>query len=309
MPIEVPNRDEWFPIASGLPQPDWLAINEWLGNVVPPDHRDLALEQLTRHWLARLVDALGGAHTLHETKSFFLLSTRDVAGNKATIEMLDKTRDHVLATLGKAAGIKDTRKLIILRLTNEDATWAVWASIQPESPEAVEFFSTGSWPVIFCEGHRPTGDYWRLVGSTVDHLLGYLPMPAWLYYSLGSALRVDLLGGRFATLDEELFDLHNHCWNAQSIQDFWSGKAFGDRDWGNLSYNLACVFLDILRRELHPDYVKLQRFIQTASRADGGEAAAQRFFGVSLGEIAAVFLGDAANWTPRPATWRKEENE
>ena len=309
MSMKVPDRDEWFPLSGDLPRPDWLAIQAWMDNAVRSDDYDAAIEQLTAHWLRRLAAALGGTHSLHETEHYFFVTTRDASSTKATAEMLDKARDHVLRTLGKASGIRHVRKFIIMRLANEDAVCSVWESVQPDSPLASLFFTPGIWPLLYTEKRRPSDEYWPLVGGVIDHLLSYLSPPIWIHSALGQSLRVDLLGGRFAVLDEQTHALHQHCWNAQTIQNFWSGKTFHDDEWLYLSCNLAAVLLDIIRRELHPDFAKVQRFIQTASYEDGGESAAQRFFGISLGEIAGVFLGEETDWTPRPAAWHRGESD
>jgi hypothetical protein len=307
MPMKVPDRDEWFPISDDLPRPDWLAILEWLDNIVVANDRNAAVEQITAHWLRRLAQALGDGHVLHETEHYFCITTRDASTLKATVEVLDKAREYVLHTLGKAAGIRHVRKLIIMRLSSEDAVCTVWESVQTNSPLASRFFTPGMWPRLFCAMRKTSDEHRHLVGGVIEHLLSYLSLPCWLLSALGQSLRADLLGGRFAVLDETTYALHERCWNAQTIQEFWSGKTFYDSEWLGLSSNLAAVLLDIIRRELHPDYAKVQRFIQTASYDDGGEAAAQRFFGISLGEIAGVFLGEDIDWTPRPTAWHRGE--
>ncbi|HSI13873.1 MAG TPA: hypothetical protein VK961_17640 [Chthoniobacter sp.] len=307
--MQVPDRDEWFPLSGDLPQPVWPAIWAWLEQVAPGHDYDEAIEQITAHWLKRLATALGDGHLFCQTETHFFITTQDTSSLKAVAKLLDDARAYVLRTLGKAAGIRHVRKLIILRLRTTDAASSVLESVQTDSPLAARFFRPGAWPLIFCEARNPADERWRMVGQEIDHVLTYLPLPYWLLVAFAQSLQVDLLGGRFAVLTEEAHALHQQCWNARSIQDFWSGDTFFDNEWSSLSYSLAPVLLDIIRRELHPDVAKLQRFIQTASYEDGGEAAAQRFFGISLGEIAGVLLGEDTDWTPRPATWHREEGD
>lgn len=304
--MQVPDRDEWFPLVGDLPHPNWLAIQMWLDDVAHGTEHDAAIEQITAHWLKRLATALGGGHLFYETENHFFITAREP---KPTVKLLNEARAHVLKTLGKAAGIRHIRKLIILRLGTADAVWSVWESLQTDSALASRFFRPGAWPLIFCETRNASDERWRMVGKEIDHVLTYLPLPYWLLVAFAQSLQVDLLGGRFAVLTEETHALHQQCWTAQSIQDFWSGKTFFDDEWASLSYSLAPVLLDIIRRELRPDFAKLQRFIQTANYKDGGESAAQRFFGIGLGEIAGVFLCDEVDWTPRPHTWHRAEND
>lgn len=302
--MQVPDRDEWFPLSGDLPRPVWPAIWAWLEQVAPGRDYDTAIEQITAHWLKRLTTALGEGHLFCETENHFFITRGEP---KAKVRLLQDVRAYVLRALGRAAGIRHIRKLVIIRLSTPDAVEGVLESIQADSPLASRFFRPGAWPLLFSEARNPSDDRWRLVRHEIDHVLTYLPLPYWLLVAFAQSLQVDLLGGRFATLTEEIHALHLQCWNARSIQDFWSGDTFFDNEWASLSYNLAPVLLDIIRRELHPDLAKLQRFIQTASYKDGGESAAQRFFGISLGEIAGVLLGEETDWTPRPAAWHREE--
>jgi hypothetical protein len=306
MPLEVPDRDDWFPSPNGLPQPDWLAINGWISNVVSPNDRREAAEQITRYWLARVAAGLESPHSIAESEHYFVLSTRDKKGRAKVLEFLDESRDYVFRTTGKTPPIRRERKLVFLRLPTMDHVYEVQDSIHRDARAARIFFGAGSLPVTYCEDRTFDWEYRWMAHGVPFHFLGHLHLPAWLYCGLGTALYIDLAGGRFAVLDEDLLEVHHHCWTEESIQDFWSGNLFAHEEWRELAYNLADVLMDIVRRELRPDAGKLQRFFQEASREDAGEAAAQRFWGVGLGEIATVFLGEG-DWSPKPATWKKRE--
>jgi hypothetical protein len=306
MPTEVPDRDEWFLQADGLPQPDWLAINEWIINVVGEKNRREISEQITRYWLVRIAGALGAPFTVAESEHFMILSTRERRPHLHLVEHLDRAHEHVLNTLGKAAGIRNPRKLVILRVETMDQMFALSESFTSQKTAAHEFFGRGSRPIIRCTDRNFSSEVRELARAIVYHLLGYLTLPHWLHYGVGELLTTEVCGGRFALLSEDMFNAHHRTWNRTSIQRFWSGRAFYHPKLGQISYNLSTVLLDILRRELKPDYSKYQRFVQTASPQDAGEAAAQRFFGVGLGEIATVFFGEG-DWSPHPAMWPEDD--
>lgn len=92
---------------------------------------------------------------------------------------------------------------------------------------------------------------------------------------------------------------HSAFWNAQTIQELWSGKSFLCADDGNmLSDDLACQLTTLLSQE----HASFARFANAADMDDGGQAAAQTHFGISLGLAAEKLLG-SGDWQPNPAEW------
>ncbi len=76
-------------------------------------------------------------------------------------------------------------------------------------------------------------------------------------------------------------------WNAQSIQEFWSGSSFMRTDDGNqLSYDLARILVDQLSRNW-PDFAA---FVGSARRQDAGATAAHAVYASSLGSLTTALL-------------------
>ena len=93
---------------------------------------------------------------------------------------------------------------------------------------------------------------------------------------------------------------HRAHWDEDTIQDFWSGESF--RTPGEafeLSYGLAAVLFDVIKKELDPPPEAFRSFIQNAECSDGGAAAAQKYLRVELSELVEIFLGPG-EWKPRP---------
>lgn len=309
MPIVVPNRDEWFPKMTTLPRPDWPAINEWMRATVTPEYVDEAARQITRHWLTRLVAALDNTHTLTASEHFLFVSVGEEKRRIQTLAFLEKSRSFVLEGLGGIARKCDARPQVLLRLASIDSCDEFLASFDSDGAHAEAasaFFPHGSVPEPYCERLKFSEESGWLAASVAGHLLRYLPVPVWLHHGAAVVFQVALAGGHIGVLSEELIGEHERHWNAETIQDFWSGKAFRDEEWQGLSHSLAEILIDVIQREVRPDPDTFRRFVATATFRDGGESAADDHLGVGLGEIASVFLGDG-NWTPQPAKWNQHE--
>jgi hypothetical protein len=90
-------------------------------------------------------------------------------------------------------------------------------------------------------------------------------------------------------------------WNAETIQQFWSGKSFKRPDKGSgLSYALAEELTKLIAR----DYDRYSAFMNSASREDAGVAAAVSTLGFTLGNLASAVLGEGA-WEPDPTRWQE----
>jgi len=307
MPIEVPNRDEWFPKRATLPCPDWPAINAWMRENVTPQYEDEAAGQITRHWLNRLVAALGGTHALVASQHFLLVAVGDAKRRSQTLDFLEKSRAFVLEGLGDIAGKYNARPQVFLRLESVDSSDEFLVSFDSDGTHAeaaAAFFSHGSIPVPYLEQSSFSAESGVLAENLAGHLLRRLPLPAWLHHGAAVVFKVSLVGGHFGILNEELIREHERCWNVDSIQDFWSGKAFADEAWQWLSDSLAEILIDVIQREVRPDPDTFRAFVAAATFKDGGESAAQEHLGVGLGEITSVILGDG-DWTPQPARWDK----
>jgi hypothetical protein len=96
-------------------------------------------------------------------------------------------------------------------------------------------------------------------------------------------------------LDNEAVRKHGRYWGRHRLGAFWTGRAFTQPDRGQeLSYALAEVLVNNL---LNDHGRQFRSFLIDAKASDCGEAAARKHFGISLGTLAAEFLG-GGDWGP-----------
>jgi len=94
-------------------------------------------------------------------------------------------------------------------------------------------------------------------------------------------------------------------WGAEEIQKFWSGDIFHDAGEGNeLAYFLAQYAV----RSLSGDYNTFIEFVNMANYEDGGELAAIKVYGGSLGGLIEQYFGEG-NWSPDPEVWNKQHTD
>jgi len=91
---------------------------------------------------------------------------------------------------------------------------------------------------------------------------------------------------------------HAAFWNADTIQEFWSGKSFLRTDDGNmLSYDLAKRITATAAR----DEASFMAFLRQADVADAG-LSAEHCLGYPIEQLVMVMLGEG-DWRPAPERW------
>lgn len=125
-------------------------------------------------------------------------------------------------------------------------------------------------------------------------LLSLSNLPMWLDEALACTMEKSITGECYYdwTLETGLKNLS--YWDSLNIQHFWVGESFFINKSQEYSYLLAQGLLNTIIR-LHKD--KFRDFINHAKRSDGGESAAKKYLGVSLGEIASHYMGEGP-WKP-----------
>jgi hypothetical protein len=305
MPIEVPNREEWFPKLDAFPRPDWPAIQGWKRAWIAKEDEHDAMQQVARHWLTRLRDALGGAYTVVESEHFHFVSALDEKAGAQMIEFLEHARERLVHILGDVAWTDGKGKHVVLRFTNQDDYYAYISHYYEDGKHATTggvFLRKGYAHIACFENYAMKEERATLAHELAHNLVAHLPLPLWLNEALAQAFEADIGDSRRPMLDRELHAEHEGYWNPKTIQQFWMGRSFGTPAGQRVSYSLARILLDIINREVRPPPDFFRRFVKQTTWQDAGEAAALEQFEVSLGEIASVFLGDG-DWAPKPSSW------
>jgi hypothetical protein len=308
--VNLPDGQAWFVEDAGFEHPDWDAIAPWIERSFPAAERDAAWVAAARAWLGRVRERLGDDFRMAETRNFLLLSALEPRREKLTTDFLEEALRTIRRMLGDLSLVDYPGKQVCI-LFRDQPTYCAYVS--HFYPEAGEF--AGSGGMFIRKGHahivlasdevssvRP-GLAHELAHSEVSHL----PLPLWLNEGVAMLLEEAVSGVASQRLDREIAARHRTYWNATNIQQFWQGASWDLAEEGNeLSYSLAQVLMRIFYEDLQPGPEKFREFLGAARWEDGGQEALQQHFGVSLGELAAIFLGDG-DWEPRPAEWPQPE--
>lgn len=285
-----------------VPIPDWA-------NLPWPETADDAT--LNRHanglaaaWLDATARSLAVAHRRAESDHFMLLSPWEARPARLLLDYLERSRRRVLAALPEIARDQGYGKTAVMVFADEDSYYRYVANYgsPSDAPEALSsgmFIDAGYGHFVFVQG--PFEGMEPVVVHELTHcLVRHRPIPAWLNEGLAVNTEQRFTPQRPRYQANEREYAFGQFWNAQTIQEFWTGKSFLRPDDGQpLSYELARLLVQLLDQ----DHARLARFCAEAHRDDGGEAAANGVLGIGLGALAGVVLGEG-DWSPRPALWQ-----
>lgn len=295
-PATIP--DAW-PISGDFTLPDWDAIGEWVDKEFQESQFDAAYSILCRYWMEQLRAQLGGEYHVVESKNFYLLTAQSAALAQAALRTLEYTRTEILREWKGVASDAGYGPHMAIMFDEVDDYYDYIGQYYPN----VESQFAGSSGMMLNRGysHIAIADSdLRMCASTLFHemthvLVAHLPLPLWINEGLATSSERVLSGNREPLLDERLAKKHHWYWNEHNIQEFWSGEGFSKTGQSQrLSYNLAEILANHMR-----DLPGFRDFVLNATWEDAGEAAAQKYLGGSVGDIAAIFLGDGfwdVNW-------------
>jgi hypothetical protein len=297
---------QWLGDAT-VPLPDWE--HAWS---LAPSHSDDAARQ--RFWWSAAgtwVNALRTHHGEHyaveSSKSFVLLSTLDPQQRKLLLDYCERARVRILRTLEGVASSWGNGPHVVLVFEDVDAYYEYVGNYYPKSGvfgmSSGMFIQSGYGHFVFVASDMSEME--PIIAHELTHcLLAPLPIPAWL--NEGAAVNMEKqLVPRAADPHRGIFAHREEArkraafWNAETIQEFWSGKSFKRPDEGcALSYALAEELTKLIAR----DYTPYRSFMNDARREDAGARAAMDILGYSLEELTAAVLGEG-DWAPDPVKW------
>jgi hypothetical protein len=290
----------WLDDAS-LPIPDWRR-QPW------PEGADEA--ELHRHanslaaaWLDAMASSSPGGGRRLESPHFMLLSPLEPRPARVLLDYLERSRKRVLATLPGIAEDHGHGKTIVMVFGDEESYYRYVAhyggeASEPQAFSGGMFIDAGYGHFVFAQGAFEVME--PVVVHELTHcLVRHLEIPAWLNEGLAVNTEQRFVPTRARYRPDELQYLFSRFWNADTIQEFWTGKSFLRPDDGQpLSYELARLLVQLLDK----DYHLLARYCAAARLHDGGEAAAAEVLGTSLQALAGIVLGPG-DWQPKPEVW------
>lgn len=311
-PLDFP---ETLIVEHGLPVPDWDAVLEWCEQIPDAGERDGAWGEAEVAWLVHLRAALGAHYRLVRRGDAVVLSSLEAPVAVATAQFMNAAQQRVVRLLdGIAQAPEGGGHDILLVLDDEDTYYNYVARYYPDEGE---FALSGGMFIKQGCGHFVTRKAeLKDIESTIVHeithgCLSHLRIPLWLNEGLAVNTEERLSPGQTGRHSARQRDaLHQKFWNADTIQEFWTGHSFHRPDEGNmLSYDLA----RLLVRHLSAEGPRFVAFANAAQAADGGDDAARSALGVDLGKmVQALFRVEESgqrHWSPDPSRWISDRVE
>jgi len=294
--------------------PEWPAIFEKVKALeLNDEQRKVFYRELVLVWLNRIKEKMAG-YEITESENFFLLLNSAAKPVPELLSFLEKTRVTIHQSLRDMVQTTEPGKHVILLFDAEEDYYRYLAPFYPEGdfPLSVGvILDQGGYSHVLL--HYIDGAVWgSLAYLYAKNCLHSLLLPDWLGIGLGKFfeglllphVKTRFLGRieRFKISVEEC-EQHDAYWNEDTIQDFWAGRCWeGLDESGKLSYQLAEIIMNKITGTIRPSPDSLRAFIKEAGQEDSGEAAAQTYLKISLGDLVADFLGEG-DWAPHPDRW------
>jgi hypothetical protein len=284
--------------AGDIPYLNWEVLDAWVSS--RSDHDRLASAyhcEIQRQWVDELADVFGQPYLWAEAGEIILLTARPPGEAKDLLSFAERCYRATKETVGPPASMHG--KLVVLCFATQGHMYDYLAPMDAEgSYGGVGGFCVQEGSPYIALPDLPDSLEVTLLHEMTHACLGE-DVPAWLQEGVAQLVEERLTRRQRLPMEERQIRRHRHHWSKRGLQAFWEGRSFKDADRGQaLSYELAYVLVSILvgdHREALPG------FLRAATRSDVGAAASEDYLGISLGELAAMFLGPG-QWEPAPSS-------
>ncbi len=300
MRTPVPDHDEWYEEAHDIPRPNWTLFDDWITTEADADLFDQAWDDVATNWMHRISSALNDEYRVAESPNFLLLSPHNESECLLMLTRAERTHTRITVLLEDLCAIHFGR-VSVLRFSEPDhyRRYVSFHTWQDDTAALTSgMFLPGGYPHIVCLSHGHE-EFQRTLSHELAHFYtSHLPWPTWL--SEGIAMSMESEGRNIHLPDRDDLARHRAYWNAESVQDFWSGASWGQANAGfSLSYGLAAEIFDALQKKHQRSPEAFRAFLREAHRRDAGAEAAKRHLGMDLGDLVEDFLGPG-EWSPQP---------
>lgn len=295
--------DQYLTIHNDLPRPDWNAIYRHADENFSGLDQNQLWADIAKSWVSSVVDHLPHDYICLESANFLLFSDGETKRNKAMATFLERTLKRLLLISKGITCDAGFGKYVVIVTADIDSYYD-YISYYYGEEGGVFGLSTGMYinngygHFVFVQDELDVVE--PIIAHEMTHaLLSHLPIPNWLNEGMAVNMESMITGHAPLRLNQSLVDKHHEFWGQSEIQEFWQGKSFFRPDDGQmLSYQLA----QMLVTNLSEGYDEFVLFANKANFSDGGEAAMQEIYDLSLGDIIANFLGEG-EWRPEPTIW------
>lgn len=293
-----------------LPLPVWEEIAKAEQSEWTPTARDAYWTAAAGLWLQAMATKLpSSSYRIHESTDFLLLSALDDRPVEVFMQFCQSLRRRIVRNLGEIAVPRSGGKHVVMVFATEDEYYDYVAHYYPDdggeyAMSSGMFIQSGYGHFVLSEGEMEHMQ--PVIAHELTHcLLSHLPIPAWL----NEGLAVNTEEAIFPYLADprrslyypnEIKAKHAAFWNADTIQEFWSGKSFKRSDDGNmLSYDLAKRIVAVAARGEDA----FRAFVLAADMRDAG-LSAEQWLGYPLEHLIIPVLGEG-DWVPAPECWQE----
>ncbi len=277
----------------GFPQPQWSIIRYELEKRFTPQQAEAYWHWASVEWLDLLRRTLGSTFHLDESENFLLLTSKSLNDRRAFSRKSEFALARLREHFGDAARKTGRGKHVIIRMDDEDSYYRYVSAFHHEgehAPSGAVFLNRGYRHILLKQSQS---ENLELAHQLTHCVLAALPLPLWLGEGLAQLME-RIAAGESRIPPAEIWEEHRRYWTKETIREFWSGASFHKTESQKLSYSLAQIFAELL----HADYrEKFSAFICRARYEDAGQKAAEAHLGITLGALAATFLG-AGQWEP-----------
>ncbi len=307
---------------SGFCYPEWNIVGDAIRSEIPASESPAAWKRISHGWLRTIASQLGREYKVLDSPNFHILVKASSQLGEILASRCESFRSKILSILEGIAEDAGMGKNMVMAYPDNDllCKYMSYFDGDGEHPEmSGACVHSGYTHVAFCPPQRQS---WEAPGvldfspgrheqtqitmsnsvlahELIHNFLSHLPLPLWLNEALTMRVERLILGARSLYLDRELHRRHIEYWNAETIQDFWSGASWGDPGEGfELSYSLAQVLWEKIEHDLGATKEEICRFVRAASVDDAGETALKAVFDHGLEDLVSDFLGEG-DWCPR----------
>lgn len=296
-------------IQEELPRPDWGRVQKHVDDNFSVEGLDLdhLWCEIAREWMCLLMQNFSDDYKVTESENFILISSAGDSYNKGMSKHLEYCRRRILFVSKGITSDVGFGKFVVI-MFNDIESYYKYVSYFYGADEGAYGLSSGMY-INNGYGHFVfVNDDMFIVEPIIAHemthaLLSHLPIPLWLNEGLAVNMEASISNFSPERINKAGYQQHEDFWALDEIQEFWKGESFFRADVGQkLSYQLAQLMVS----RFNESYDVFVEFVNVAHVDDAGEKAMNDIFGMSLGDLAAGFLGEG-EWQPDPNSWLKNE--
>jgi hypothetical protein len=291
------------------PLPVWKEIAKAVQSDWASGERDVFWTAAAGHWLQAMAAGLSSSYRIHESEDFLLLSALEDRPIELFMQFCQSVRRRIVRNLGDIAVARRYGKHVVMVFASEDEYYDYIAHYYPDNGgeyamSSGMFIQRGYGHFVLFEGEMEHMQ--PVIAHELTHcLVSHLRIPAWLNEGLAVNTEQSIFPhladpSRSLYLPHEIKAKHAAFWNGDTIQEFWSGKAFLRSDDGSmLSYDLAKRITAVAARGEDA----FRAFVMDAKARDAGLSAEHRL-GYPLEHLIILMLGEG-DWRPLPECWKE----